>query len=310
MKVFAYRGYSGNYPENTMLAFQKAIEAGADGIQLDIHFSRDKQIIIFHDDSLSRMTNGVGFVRHHSLKDLKNYEIKGTYKGERQRILTLEEYLTWASELPVVTNISIQNQKFYYPGLEKAAIELVKHYAMEDRVIISSKMESTIEDIKNKWSDIQVGWEIANSTEEVLARAVDMKLDVLIPTLASLHDDFIERANAQGMRLLPHAVNTNDELIRLQEHGIDGIMTMFVEASKKALGETDNPYSQEQIEYATALGDEEEEIPTGPRGHIKKQSKKLTGGAFGIIVGIIVSITAAVVATKLIMSFLTPIFGG
>lgn len=309
MKIFAYRGYSGNYPENTMLSFQKAIEAGADGIQLDIHFSRDKQIVVIHDDSLSRMTNGVGFVRHHNLKDLKNYEIKGTYKGDRQHMLTLEEYLTWSSGLPVVTNISIQNQKFYYPGLENAAMELVKKFDMFDRVLISSKRESSIEDIQRNWPQAKVGWEISNATDEVLARSVEMKVDAIIPTLASLHDDFIESAHAQGMKLIPYTVNTNDEQLRLKELGVESIMTMFVEASKKTLGETENPYSQEQIDYATSPNDEAEIIPPGPRGHIKKQSKKLTGGALGIVVGIIISITVAVVVTKVIMSFLTPIFG-
>ena len=64
MKVFAHRGYSGEYPENTMLAFHKAVEAGADGIELDVHLTRDGELIVFHDDSVERTTDGIGEIRN------------------------------------------------------------------------------------------------------------------------------------------------------------------------------------------------------------------------------------------------------
>ena len=70
MKVFAHRGFSGAYPENTMLAFRKAIEAGADGIELDIHESRDGQLVIVHDESLKRTTGVDALVSDLTLKEL------------------------------------------------------------------------------------------------------------------------------------------------------------------------------------------------------------------------------------------------
>lgn len=72
---FAHRGYSGLYPENTMLAFKKAIEIGASGIELDVHLTKDKEIVIIHDELLDRTTNGTGLVMDHTLKELKTLNL-------------------------------------------------------------------------------------------------------------------------------------------------------------------------------------------------------------------------------------------
>ena len=68
---FAHRGFSGQFPENTMLAFEKAVEAGADGIELDVQLSKDGEVVVIHDEELSRTTNGTGFVKDYTLKQLK-----------------------------------------------------------------------------------------------------------------------------------------------------------------------------------------------------------------------------------------------
>ena len=66
MKNFAHRGFSGKYPENTMLAFQKAYEAGADGIELDVQLTKDGQVVVIHDEKVDRTTNGTGLVRDYT----------------------------------------------------------------------------------------------------------------------------------------------------------------------------------------------------------------------------------------------------
>ena len=81
MRVFAHRGYSGKYPENTMLAFREAEKVGADGIELDVQLTKDGQIVIIHDETLNRTTNGKGYVKDYTLAELKSLDasvIKGT----------------------------------------------------------------------------------------------------------------------------------------------------------------------------------------------------------------------------------------
>ena len=72
MLNFAHRGFSGKYPENTMLAFEKAVEAGADGIELDVHFSKDGELVVIHDERIDRTCDASGFVRDYTLKELQS----------------------------------------------------------------------------------------------------------------------------------------------------------------------------------------------------------------------------------------------
>ena len=71
MKNFAHRGFSGKYPENTMLAFRKALECGADGIEMDVQLTKDGELVVIHDERVDRTTNGTGNVRDYTLEELQ-----------------------------------------------------------------------------------------------------------------------------------------------------------------------------------------------------------------------------------------------
>ena len=109
-KYFGHRGYSGKYPENTMLAFQKAIEAGAEGIELDVQFSKDGKLVVIHDETLDRTTTGNGLVRDYTLDELKALDASYTYQGQYgvNRIPTLCEVLDYMSDKDAFTNIELK----------------------------------------------------------------------------------------------------------------------------------------------------------------------------------------------------------
>ena len=104
---FAHRGYSGKYPENTMLAFRKAVEAGADGIELDVQLTRDGEPVIIHDELVDRTTDGTGRVKDFTLAELQALDASYIYTGQygRNPIPTLREYCELVKDLPIVTNI-------------------------------------------------------------------------------------------------------------------------------------------------------------------------------------------------------------
>ena len=106
---FAHRGFKGKYPENTMLAFNKAIEAGADGIEFDVHLSKDGEIVIIHDETLERTTDGSGLVGEKTLAQLKKLNASKDYTDYQvQRILTLREYFDFAKDYDIITNIELK----------------------------------------------------------------------------------------------------------------------------------------------------------------------------------------------------------
>lgn len=119
VQIFAHRGFSGYYPENTMLAFQKvAEETVADGIELDIQLTKDGEIVIMHDEMLDRTTNGSGWLKDHTLEELKMLSVGVNVKGffPRQTIPTLREYFTWLKTTKLITNIELKTSYFEYEG--------------------------------------------------------------------------------------------------------------------------------------------------------------------------------------------------
>ena len=80
MKIFAHRGFSGKYPENTMLAFQKAYEVGCDGIELDVQMTKDGVLVIMHDETIDRTTNGTGTLRDYTYEELCQFDCYGMFK--------------------------------------------------------------------------------------------------------------------------------------------------------------------------------------------------------------------------------------
>ena len=102
MKNFAHRGFSGKYPENTMLAFRKALECGADGIEMDVQLTKDGELVVIHDERVDRTTNGTGNVRDYTLEELQKLDASYIYSEEVgfQTIPTFDEYCRWVAGTP------------------------------------------------------------------------------------------------------------------------------------------------------------------------------------------------------------------
>ncbi|AXF55531.1 glycerophosphodiester phosphodiesterase family protein [Salicibibacter kimchii] len=120
MNWIAHRGYSREAPENTFAAFRRAIEKGASGIELDVHVSKDGELVVMHDDDVSRTTNGKGLVRDMTASELKRLDA-GSWFGEPYRgeeVPFLEEVLHFVPP-EVLINIEIKNIPIFYEGIEK-----------------------------------------------------------------------------------------------------------------------------------------------------------------------------------------------
>lgn len=159
MKVYAHRGYSGRYPENTMLAFKKAAETGCFGIELDVQLTKDGEIVIIHDEAVDRTTDHHGLVKDFSLAELKTFNASAAWKGRYgfEPIPTLEEYCQWVKETGLVTNIEIKSGVYYYEDLEEKTLEMVRRFGLEDRILFSSFNHSSITLLRRLAPDIPCG---------------------------------------------------------------------------------------------------------------------------------------------------------
>src|SRR5690242_7213158 len=115
--VVGHRGAMGYCPENTLVSFERGLELGADWIELDVHLSRDGELIVIHDESLERTTNGHGLVGEHMLAELRELDA-----GEGQSIPTLSEVLDWARAKNAVVDIEIKNAPIFYDGISEVVV--------------------------------------------------------------------------------------------------------------------------------------------------------------------------------------------
>ena len=139
MIVMAHRGFSSKAPENTMAAFTLALDAGAEGIELDVHLTKDGEVVVIHDHTLARTTNGTGLVADLTLAELQELDaglwFSPEFKGER--LPSLREVLELLKEHNVLLNVETKAALGYEQLNEKLA-SLLDEYAMWEKTIISS----------------------------------------------------------------------------------------------------------------------------------------------------------------------------
>lgn len=153
----AHRGASSLAPENTLAAFRKAVDLGADGLELDVHLSRDGRLVVIHDEQLNRTTNGRGLVKDHTLAELRELDAGSWFSQEfaGERIPTLEEVLTEFPGLHI--NIEVKSGVILYPGIEEAVLDTVRRRKMEEDILISSFNHYSLAECKRINPDVRTG---------------------------------------------------------------------------------------------------------------------------------------------------------
>lgn len=237
--IFAHRGFSGYYPENTMLAFQKvAEETAADGIELDIQLTKDGEIVIMHDETLDRTTNGTGYLKDHTLEDLKMLSVGVNTKGflPRQTIPTLREYFTWLKTTKLITNIELKTSIIEYKGIVPKLVALVKEFGLENQVWYSSFNHYTIKELKELMPNANCGlltesWMVdfgKYCAEQGASTANVIYTYCLKPGIA-------DELHAHGIKLQAWTPNTDDIMQALIDNNVDVLITNYPDKASKLL---------------------------------------------------------------------------
>lgn len=232
-KIFGHRGTAGTHPENTMISFEEAIRAGADGIELDVHLTKDGIPVVIHDEKINRTTDGTGYVKDLTYEELKTYNAAKDFPEitERQVIPSLEEVLSFAaaSKILFIVNIELKNDIVDYPGLEEKVIEMITQFQLEQRVILSSfnhyslmkcmKMNPQIETAVLYMEGLYQPYEYA---KKLGARSIH-------PVLHAAKTDIIQLSEQSGISVRPFTVNEEEAMLQLFESGCTAFFTDFPE---------------------------------------------------------------------------------
>ncbi len=168
---FGHRGFRSQYPENTMLSFEKAVQIGVDGLEFDVHLSKDGIPVIIHDETLDRTCDKNGLVKELSLSELKAVNAGAKFKDKNsktfnEKIPTLEEYFDFIKTKDVISNIELKTGVFEYPGIEEKVYSLIREYNLQEKCIISSFNHESVLRFKKLAPQIRCGflvdsWQIA-----------------------------------------------------------------------------------------------------------------------------------------------------
>ena len=162
MKRLAHRGYSACYPENTMIAFIKAYEKGFDGIETDVHMSKDGELVLIHDEKINRTSNGKGYVKDYTLAELRQWNYGYRFAG-KYPIPTLKELLLWIKEKQFIVNLEIKTDIIHYSNIEKKVVEMVHEIGVESQVYYSSFYLPSVLSLKQLDPKAYVGYLIAKN---------------------------------------------------------------------------------------------------------------------------------------------------
>ena len=151
MKIWAHRGCSQRYPENTLLAFEKAAAIqNLTGIELDIQLTKDGQLVVIHDEKVDRTTEGIGLVRDYTLTELKKLHIYADVNPS-QEVPTMEEVLDLLEprcKEGMKINIELKTSVYPYPGIEEKIVELIHRRGLQESIVYSSFYTLSLEKIR------------------------------------------------------------------------------------------------------------------------------------------------------------------
>ena len=229
--IISHRGFSAQYPENTLAAFQAAIAAGATMIELDVMLSRDRKLVVIHDATLERTTNGHGAVAESTLAELKRLDAGSRFDAAfaDQQLPGLSEVLDLVNGR-VYVNIEIKSNAYesHHPpdAVENQIVELLSQKKMLDTGLVSSFDVNILEQIAAMQAAPAIAF-ISNKPANKNTVKMCSRLNVF-----SWHPDYkivtpkqVDMMHASGIKVFPYNVDTLGDFIMMRDMNVDGVIT-------------------------------------------------------------------------------------
>ena len=228
-KIFAHRGFSGKYPENTMLAFEKAVEIGVDGIELDVHLTKDNEIVIIHDEDIKRTCDGEGLVKDMTLEELRKFDASATFRGQYGfcGIPTLREYFELVKDTPIITNIELKTGVYEYHTIEQRVIDMVREFGLSDKIIFSSFNHFTVKRCEEIAPEIKRGFLTGDWLYDFGKYTAERNVQCCHPWHVSLSEKTVKEMHDAGCEINTWTVNEYEDIKKLSAWGVDSLIGNF-----------------------------------------------------------------------------------
>lgn len=236
MDVTAHRGASINYPENTMLSFEKAKEMGADYIELDVGQTKDKKIVVLHDANLKRTTSldkNIWEVTYDEIKELD----AGSFldpKFKNERIPLLEEVLEFSKENNIKLNIELKPNG-HEENLEKEVVDLINTYDISNNVVVTSQVYSVLENIKKCDENIKTVYVMSLAYGDILKLKYADNFSI---ESTSITKSLVKKIHNEGKEIYAWTVNTKENMNKMISLNVDNIITDNITLAKNTIYES------------------------------------------------------------------------
>jgi len=224
MKSLAHRGYSAKYPENTMVAFIKAYEQGFDGVETDVHLTKDGEMVLIHDEKINRTSTGKGYVKDLTLSELRQYNYNNETYGHFD-IPTLKELLAFIKGKDFVVNLELKTDVIHYENIENKVYQLVKEWGVEKQVYYSSFYLSSVLKMKELAPKAYVGYLMEHSYKKKYQELIENQIEAFHPRYHFLNEKRVTQLKSQNKKIAVWTVPNLDQYKRLKELGVDIIIS-------------------------------------------------------------------------------------
>ncbi len=228
-KIFGHRGAKGYYPENSLLSFEKALDMGVDGLELDVHYSKDGVIVVFHDFELNRMTGATGMIFEKTWKELSKLRLKDEHyeTGIPTLEMVLQLIVKKQNELnkTVELNVEFKAGSGIYKGIEQEVVALCLNYLPKEQLIFSSFDHFAHVAIKSIDKSLRTGVLTTAAMVNPWEYVEKLEADFYHPYCLTLASPILESYEKVGLLINTYTVNDPKQAKLLKSLGVYGIIT-------------------------------------------------------------------------------------
>lgn len=231
MRLIAHRGASGHAPENTEAAFSLALEMGAKAVELDVHRTKDGELVVIHDEDLKRTAKRKGAIAKLTFKELLSVDVGSWFspKFKGEGVPTLEEVFDLCEGRAEV-HVEIKQGSRLYPGIEEKVVEMIRRREALRWTVVSSFDHGALYVVRAIDNKVRLGYLLGWTRLPVAYDEMrDLKAESLNLSVRQVKASIVEECHERGHKVLVYTVNTQKEADRLAKMGVDGIFANFPE---------------------------------------------------------------------------------
>jgi len=235
-RIYAHRGAAAYAPENTMPSFEMACEMGTDAFELDVHLTKDGKVVVIHDDTVDRTSNGSGAVSSMTYAELLEMDFSYGKEGfEKVRIPLLNEVFEFAHKNNIFVNVELKENLYQdaFPIIEKV-LKIEKEYGMSENVIYSSFNHYLLRDLKKVSKNISTGLLYVGGLVDIWEYAKKLEAQAVHPHYSCLsYKNLVTECHSQQIAVNPWTVDSESDILEMLQSGVDGIISNKPDIVKK-----------------------------------------------------------------------------